>query len=373
MKRRPLLERSGAQVFREAKQWSELVHGLGDVRLEKQLIQIAAVGSSTPLPDLLRATLLRRDSGLNEIDTKGGLPLFRYRRAVGGGRQRLVVEGEFVVAQPSAGAISALVFVEPASFYHRCVAPLIRGLYPTAARPYLTQRELHDLLKSLQSAVRPSLLRVREFSAKRRLGVQARKRFESVRDWTDVNLSAAFQDAQERNVWFSAVSFDIVAESAKRTVPAGPRGRLTKYGYLAVNGDFQIFEGTVVRELVKFAADRLDFFSNRSRSSTLGHAPRPVKLEYQSAPFRSPENAGRLVEALRRFRHGNCTVLHGNPYVHVAIVDSIDYSCADLWVLSHSEIIVVPQVAASEAALRRIVNHVFEYFGEGMVSDYHQQ
>ena len=79
------------------------------------------------------------------------------------------------------------------------------------------------------------------------------------------------------------------------------------------------------------------------------------------------------MDALGRFGHGTCTVLHGNPYVHLSIVDNLDYSSADVWVVSQNQILIVPQLTASAAGLKRIVNHIFEHFREGQLSEYQGQ
>jgi hypothetical protein len=43
-------------------------------------------------------------------------------------------------------------------------------------------------------------------------------------------------------------------------------------------------------------------------------------------------------------------------------------SAADLWVLKNDEILLVPQIKASEAALKKVVNYIFEEWREGSVS-----
>jgi len=37
-------------------------------------------------------------------------------------------------------------------------------------------------------------------------------------------------------------------------------------------------------------------------------------------------------------------------------VDNLDYSSADVWVVSQNQILIVPQLTASAAGLKRIVN-----------------
>lgn len=55
--------------------------------------------------------------------------------------------------------------------------------------------------------------------------------------------------------------------------------------------------------------------------------------------------------------------------LHATLVDDVDLSSADVWVLSQSNILIVPQLRASTGALKRLVNHIFENFAEGKVGE----
>lgn len=373
MKRRrmPLFEKTSSTVFNNAETWEDLVLNLRDLRLEQnQLIQVAVIGCKRDFSELLRRPL--RLTGLQHLASKGSLNLFHYERRFGRDRQR-VVSGKFVVARPFAGPMYLLLFVSKSSFWREGILPLLGGLYPEAVRPFLTQHELHQILKTLQRAVQPNRLRVLEFSSKKRLASTARKRFQTVREWTDLELDAVFREAKERNVWFRSVLFDLVTQENGRVISTGVRGTLSKYGYFACNDRFDLFEKTLLKELAQYATDRLKFFSDRDRASTPNHSPRPMQVIYDTEVFRSAEQTKKLVEAMQRFKHGTCTVLHANPYVHLSVVDNIDFSSADIWVLSNNEILIVPQLRASEAGLKRVVNHIFEQFREGNLSEFEQR
>jgi hypothetical protein len=115
-------------------------------------------------------------------------------------------------------------------------------------------------------------------------------------------------------------------------------------------------------------SSRLEFFRNRDRVNTANHAPRPITIDYDGDFLSRGEDIGKLSQALRKFKHGSCTVLHLNPYFHVSVVDNRDYSTAEVWVLSPRQVLIVPQIRASEIALKRLVNHIFENFREGTIS-----
>jgi len=53
-------------------------------------------------------------------------------------------------------------------------------------------------------------------------------------------------------------------------------------------------------------------------------------VQYDSEVFSNVQQIGKLLEALKRFKHGSCSVLHGNPYLHVSMLDNYDYSAAEV-------------------------------------------
>ena len=365
-----LFDKTGQSIFQDLQTWERLVESLGDLRLENdELIQLVAIGSKQSIPELLQSQ--NAPKGLKLIGSAKGLSHFEYHRRFGRESQHRV-SGQFVVAHPTSDPIYILLFVAEPRFWRQGIQPLTESLYPKAARPFLTQGEIHHLLRNVQRAVQPRRLRVLEFSSKKRLAAAARKRFQSVREWTDMEFAAVFREAEERNVWFRSVSFDIVAEREGHLVSAGIHGKLSKYGYFSCDSNFPLFEKTIIRELIQIATERLKFFSNRDRLSTPNHVPVPLQIEYEFDIFKTSEQAKRLVEAMQRFKHGTCTVLHANPYVHLSLVDNIDFSSADLWVLSQNQILLVPQIRASEVALKRIVGHIFENFREGKISEFQE-
>jgi hypothetical protein len=373
MRRKPLslFDKTTATVFQGVHTWDALSENLRTLHLDKnELIQVVAVGSNGSLPELLLSNFA--PSGLTHLGTNGNLSLFEYHRRFGRQDEKRITV-QFAVARPMPEPIYILLFVAQPQCWRNGILPLTESLYPRAARPFLTQSELHEVMKNLQRLTQPRGLRILEFSSKMRLTATARKRFQSVREWTDADLDSVFRDARERNVWFRSVSFDIVADRDGYVVSTGIQAKLSKYGYFSCTGGFELFEKSVLRRLIQIGAERLKFFSNRDRLGTAHHALKPLRIEYEMDVFKSAEQSRRLVEAMQRLKHGTCTILHANPYIHLSIVDNIDFSSADLWVLSQRQIILIPQLKASEVALKRIVNHIFEHFREGTISELQEQ
>lgn len=73
---------------------------------------------------------------------------------------------------------------------------------------------------------------------------------------------------------------------------------------------------------------------------------------------------------MRTMDKASISVFHGNPYMHLGVIDYFDGSVFDLWVLSVNQLIIVPQIKGSVPSIRRVVSHVFESFAEGEVKDF---
>ena len=365
-----LFEKSSRSILGNVDTWQKFVDSTRDLKLENnEGVHVAVLGSKLDLFHYLKSAGV---PGVHHLTAAEGLSLFSYQRRFGR-VQRHSTSGMFLLSRTAHAHVYILLFVAESRFWRYGILPLIESLYPNVLRPFLTQHELYGSLKHIQREAHPRGLRVLEFSSKKRLGASSRKKFQSIREWTDTDLDSVYRDAREQNIWFRSVTFDLAERRNGAIVSTGTRGVLSKYSYFSCTREFYLFEKTIVRDLVDYAAARIKFFSNRERSSTPSHVAKPLQIVYETEVFKSVDQSKAFVEALRRFRHGTCTILHANPYLHLSIVDNIDYSSADLWVLARNKILLVPQIRASEAALKRIVNHIFENFREGSISEYKDQ
>ncbi len=365
-RRRPLLERGWSDLIREAQSLDALTASVGDLVMEEgDVIHVALLGATVSVISLLTE---RGHPGLRVVSRQEGLAAFSYSKTVGKKRKRRY-KGEFAVSQWLTSAAFVVVTSGPPSFVRHALEPLFASLYPKVVVPFLAQDELHRVVKAIQRRGQPDTLRISEYSAKRRIK-SPRRRFESVRDWTDVEPDTAFEEARERKVWFSSLRFQLLHRAGEeRTRWSGSRYKLSKYGAVSCDGGFELVTATVLPMLAQITSDRVQFFSNRERSPQTAQGLHPIEIAYDKPLLTSSTDLKRLLESLRRFPQGTCTVLHANPYLHATVVDDLDFSTADIWVLSERSILIVPQLRASHGALKRLVNHIFENFGEGHIGE----
>jgi len=246
----------------------------------------------------------------------------------------------------------------------------LKALYPKLVPVFLTQGELFGLLKDTKAAIPDSDFRIIGHSRKQSLRIGRRRKYESSRTRTDKSLEDVFSEAEEQGSWFSSVSFGFERSKRETHSQDDPlvSATLSKYGHFFCSSHFDHFLYGTLAKMTDIADRKMKFFSNRSRRDTQAFKARPISITYQTPEFDSQKDSNSFVEVMRRMSGVSCSVLHNNPYVHLSVVDSNDGSAADVWVLKNDEILLIPQIKATEAALKKVVNYIFEEWREGSVS-----
>jgi hypothetical protein len=62
--------------------------------------------------------------------------------------------------------------------------------------------------------------------------------------------------------------------------------------------------------------------------------------------------------------------MHGNPYIFLTIIDYVDGSTFDIWVLKANELIIVPQLKSTVNSLKRVISHIFDRYAEGTIQEF---
>ena len=368
--RTPLFDETKFSIFSRSSTWPALTERLDSVALEpREAIQVCVVASRRALPDILRQ---RQDANserfqIRELDRRPNddIPAFSLARRFGGADDRLA-KGEFLLVPTRWANITLLLFIETVTFWHNGLSWFLDSIYPRVVRPFLSQSEMSGFLRNVQNAIPSHRVRILRTSARERLrSGEARKRYASSLKWTDSDADTIFREARAANVWFRNVYFELASVVNDRFVSEETFATVSKYGYFACTARFSLFFRTVIEPMIQAGAERLKFLGDRGRQASSHYSPKPLKIEYDNEVFSSPAQIGKLLEALKKFRHGSCSVLHANPYLHVTMIDNFDFSSAEVWVLNKNEVLIMPQVRTSDAALKRIINHIYEHFREG--------
>jgi len=232
--------------------------------------------------------------------------------------------------------------------------------------PALSDRRFRHILEAFQGTENLSGLVVTRASVRLRMEPQAERAsvgFTSVA-WPGVPLPQAFQWVWDNNGWFRTLTFD-----ALRGHHEVGRFSLGRRGEVSATQRFSAaFRALCVPLGSTFAEDERAF-GHRARRDLKFREVRPLAIEYGRGIFSDASAIRRLASALRLFPNGVVSVYHGNPYLHAAILDQVDGSSTELWVTNAGRILLVPQMRATVWGLKRVVQHIYDTFAEGEVTD----
>jgi hypothetical protein len=183
--------------------------------------------------------------------------------------------------------------------------------------------------------------------------------------WPDMTLDAAFQWIQEHNGWFQSIEFEVMSrERALATIA------FTRQGIVRADGLFTRAYQTFVLPTCNTIAANLKLFSHRARLERADASALPLVIDFETDQFHDVQENRRLIQAMRRLKSSSVSVLHGNPYVHLSVLDYFDGSAFDLWVLDRRQLVIVPQLKASIHGIKRLINHIFDNYAEGRLLDF---
>lgn len=306
---------------------------------------------------------------LSLADRSEGLLSFQctLRRESGTGASQ-VQEGRFFVYEhPRYRNVYVLLTLEPTFCFER-LKDLVSRAFPKAITTFITHRRLRRLLEEFSAQHELSRLVIRRASFRIRFeeGDRAqRSRIWPGVGWPDMELQEAFDWVYQQNGWFQSLQFDACRD---HQVPA--KIGFTRQGVTRTSGLFSHVFAGFVEPVCKVIDENVRFFGQRSRRDRADLSVRPLGIEFEPEQIAESEERRRFIAAMRRFRSASVSVLHGNPYVHLSVLDYYDGSAFDVWVLSGNEITIVPQMKGSVAAIKRLVHHVFDSYAEGHLRDH---
>ena len=341
--------------------------GIEPVLLEKKGAKFIFITSKI---DLLKAVkqdeLISQKYTINSSESKHGLRLrinkiIKYR-----GKTREVSASTILVKQGKSNVYTIITFDD----LQVIKDVIIRFLDTYSSELYrltLTSAKLEDLLTKIKESLNCNIITDKLVSYSRinnemiKIG-SSRKREADLR-WTGEDYKESFSRALKNNQWIDKISF--YARKNKKTLF---RASLSRSGLFEIDSSGVEFYNIITGYLTGFGETNIKLFSDKSRMENEG-AIKPITIEYPMKIFENVEQNKKLISAISEFPKSNSFVYHGNPYLHMSIVDYTDGSSYDLWVISENRIIIVPQLKATFKSLSRISEHIMKSFFEGTVEE----
>lgn len=267
------------------------------------------------------------------------------------------------------------VTVSKSIFWANVVRKLVKRSYPEAMRVFFKQNEIHEALKILENNIgengRVNILDG-TLKAKRNAGQNlGRTQFNTDRVWRDQPVDEMFEDALEKNQWFTSLTFAIEKKNEKRqTYPTVATGKIGKFGEVSSDAYFSEIEEYIISVLEGFASDRLALYQKRGIRERNFQSSPPLEIQYDIDVFDDIEEIRRFGKTMVNYPDSSIAVFHGNPYYHANIADFADGSSFDVWILSPNRVLIAPQARSTPQSLERITAYIFYEFREGTVSEY---
>lgn len=282
--------------------------------------------------------------------------------------------GRLFVVQTGIPQIYLAITHEGPSFVNTLPSVLGR-MYPYAFVPRFSSSEIRSMLEILESGTGLALT-TKRITAHRRINKQAayvRKakkpktstdHGESEITYAGVPYSESIKSALENDQWVGKAELILSEGNSVRLEGYFSRGGLFKFRH-----SFLIFKEHVLPHVLDLTIKKFKLYSNRSREDNGGDVS-PLVIKLESGTFDDRVQNRRFVEAMQCMGYTSSSVYHANSYVNMSLVDHMDGSSFDIWVMSPDKITIVPQLRATQASLSRLVAHIFERFQEGDVLEY---
>jgi len=256
--------------------------------------------------------------------------------------------------------------IESGNFYTKALLPFIKNLYPQASMTFITHKRLRKLLEEFKEKNQFTDIIITRASHRLRFTEEGKhKKIVPMVSWPRMELKEAFDWVYEHNGWFQSLQFE-----AKRDSSVSTEVSFSRQGIVKTNRLFsKVFEA-FVSPVCKTIHENIKVFEHRSRREHEDLSAKPLTIDFGMELFADVSENTKFIKAMKRLNKASISILHGNPYLHMSVIDYFDGSTFDLWVLNSNQLIIVPQMKGTITAIKRLINHVFDTYAEGEIRDY---
>ncbi len=302
---------------------------------------------------------------VKEIKKKKGIGLYTlevYSRSEG----VQTASGNFLIYKvPGYEYSFLLISLDDTVFFHRQLRSFIRQFKTEIILPFIKSHDLIKLIETYQSSNGIDEIIIARASQKIRY--DGEHRMTSV-TWNNSNVEKAYEWLREHNGFFKSIQFKAMSLGFEVT-----NTFVDRRGTMRIQRNFSKVFAAIVKPNVDVLNRYIILFNKRGRRDNKHLDVRPLEINFDSELFQDKANHAKFIEMMCLLKDASISTLHGNPYIHVSIMDYIDGSSYDLWVVDTKQILLVPQLRSTIMSLKRIVNHIFDYYAEGEIVSYGKQ
>ncbi|MCY4490973.1 MAG: hypothetical protein OXC46_05850 [Thaumarchaeota archaeon] len=282
--------------------------------------------------------------------------------------------GNVLIMSTSKSEIYFAITTESHIFVESVLRPFINSFYPEISRAFLSSQEIQQILEMLENKSNLKIItdkitaykRISHkigFNKKRQTGTSIDSK-ESAVTYTGKPYKESFGDAISNDQWIDKIQFHLLRNDHKSMQCYFSRSSLFRFRY-----GFSPFYQIVTPYIIELVEKKFKLYSNRSRTEDKTR-PAPLVIALDHDMFEDMEQNSRFIQSMKKMTHVSTSTYHSNSYIHISLVDYLDGSSFDIWVLSANKITIVPQLRASHSSVARLLNHIFERFSEGKILEY---
>ena len=251
------------------------------------------------------------------------------------------------------------------STFRRLHQAFVREQFPSVGRGFLDTSMAFGVLEGVAGDHRCSDFVVRGYSYRAPIDTAADdSAWESDRKWTQRTLENASLHLAETKGWVRRIGFSFDWDEGKAGLSEAA-GSLGRDGIVTATSAVPIVWEQVVLRSATILTQEREVLQGRDRGNSYEFPLRPLKIRYGEPVFQDVAATKSLVRQLRDLPESSLSVYHGNPYLHVSLVDHLDGSSFAVWVVDAEEITILPGARASASAFGRLIAHVLDQFREG--------
>ena len=347
---------------------NSLISGI-DAILTPENLCVRAIPFSSNKPPVEWFPKITSNRKVSIIKTNEGIQLFELAYNFKEGKEQKKGTGRFFIYEhPEYKKVYVALTIEPSNFFNKALLPFMQSLYPQVIMTFITHKRLRKLLEEFQATNQFTDLIITRASHRLRFEEEGKhKKIVPMVSWPGMELKEAFDWAYQNNGWFQSLQFE-----ARKDPRVMAEVSFTRQGIVRTNRFFsKVFEAFVL-PVCKTIHENIEIFGHRSRCENPNLSAKPLTIDFGLEQFVDVSENAKFIQAMKRLKTASISVLHGNPYIHMTIIDYFDGSTFDLWVLNSSQLVIVPQMKGSIPAIKRLVNHVFDTYAEGAIRDYEE-
>jgi len=248
----------------------------------------------------------------------------------------------------------------------RWISSFFLRLYTDFSKLSFTSKELKGILFNLEKVTNGKINSRRVIYKKIiKTPKESERKFKKITDiaYTEEEFLKSFDSAISNNEFIDKIEFELGRKELLTLT-----GYLSREGIFKFGGNFSVFLNSIIKEYIKNLGKEKNNFLEENISKIFDGQTKSFKIQFEYPIFKNIEKNREFIDSLDSMNKSLMVVHHGNPYLHLSVLDYLDGSSYDLLSFNKDSIKVLSKDKSSISSATRLINHIFENFSEGSLT-----